>query len=564
MIPSKNPMIYGTKYIILIVSLFLCRGVALFAHYLQTEMTPTVEYLIPIACDGLPSGIDGVEAIYLINLDRRVDRLTHMNHLLSQHNLHANRVSACDGEQLSDAMISTLVGPYTKSCLLRFHPGVTGCLLSHISVLYDAYKRNYHSVWVLEDDIEVVGDLKQIPQLLQQLSVIDPDWDVFYTDPDFRKDTTKYLFPRTKRAVRPDQPSFQIELVNRKIGQVGSSVDRVFFRWGTHSMIISKRGIDKIVDYYLHTYLYSPIDVDIHVIPGIREYSAITPIVTNGLSFASDIRKRKKTNLNRQKLDKEPMSIGPFASCDSFIAITIPKSGTHLLEKLLGQLTNKKYAVTWPRLSKALWGECWVLPNWKFERLTEPSKTSYLLTHLMYKEEYVTVMIAKNCRGLFLYRDPRDQIISAYFYLKEHPMWPPQFFAKEMSDFIFEMIDQKEISDPFRPTQGISDFYAQYTLWMSVPGIYSMRFEDLVGAEGGGSTERQERVIADIASHLGVVLTGGELSSIASSLYGESLTFRAGKIGSWRDYFDEQHKKAFKKTAGQLLIDLGYEKDFDW
>lgn len=25
-----------------------------------------------------------------------------------------------------------------------------------------------------------------------------------------------------------------------------------------------------------------------------------------------------------------------------------------------------------------------------------------------------------------------------------------------------------------------------------------------------------------------------------------------------------QHKEKFKRVAGQLLIDLGYEQDFDW
>ena len=35
-------------------------------------------------------------------------------------------------------------------------------------------------------------------------------------------------------------------------------------------------------------------------------------------------------------------------------------------------------------------------------------------------------------------------------------------------------------------------------------------------------------------------------------------------IGQWKEYFTEKHKKEFKKEAGKLLIDLGYEEDFDW
>lgn len=29
-------------------------------------------------------------------------------------------------------------------------------------------------------------------------------------------------------------------------------------------------------------------------------------------------------------------------------------------------------------------------------------------------------------------------------------------------------------------------------------------------------------------------------------------------------YFSAEHKDTFKEVAGQLLIDLGYEQDFDW
>jgi len=30
------------------------------------------------------------------------------------------------------------------------------------------------------------------------------------------------------------------------------------------------------------------------------------------------------------------------------------------------------------------------------------------------------------------------------------------------------------------------------------------------------------------------------------------------------EFFCEYHKEKFKRVAGQLLIDLGYEKDYDW
>ena len=41
-------------------------------------------------------------------------------------------------------------------------------------------------------------------------------------------------------------------------------------------------------------------------------------------------------------------------------------------------------------------------------------------------------------------------------------------------------------------------------------------------------------------------------------------TFRLGQIGAWRYEFNAQQKALFKEIAGQLVVDLGYEKDLDW
>jgi len=45
---------------------------------------------------------------------------------------------------------------------------------------------------------------------------------------------------------------------------------------------------------------------------------------------------------------------------------------------------------------------------------------------------------------------------------------------------------------------------------------------------------------------------------------GKSPTFRSGKIGGWKKAFNEENKSIFKDLAGDLLIQLGYEKDLNW
>jgi hypothetical protein len=40
--------------------------------------------------------------------------------------------------------------------------------------------------------------------------------------------------------------------------------------------------------------------------------------------------------------------------------------------------------------------------------------------------------------------------------------------------------------------------------------------------------------------------------------------YRKGVAGDWRNYFTEEDRRVFKEEAGELLIRLGYEDDFDW
>jgi hypothetical protein len=44
----------------------------------------------------------------------------------------------------------------------------------------------------------------------------------------------------------------------------------------------------------------------------------------------------------------------------------------------------------------------------------------------------------------------------------------------------------------------------------------------------------------------------------------KSGTFRKGQPGSWQEYFTAKNKEIFKQIAGDLLIQMGYEKDLSW
>jgi len=96
-----------------------------------------------------------------------------------------------------------------------------------------------------------------------------------------------------------------------------------------------------------------------------------------------------------------------------------------------------------------------------------------------------------------------------------------------------------------------------------------VRFENLVGEEGGGSRKLQLEEIYKIASYIGVKLFRKEALYLADHLFGtdekqHGQTFRKGQIGSWKKQFSEPHKKRFKELYNAYLIEYGYEVSDDW
>ena len=57
---------------------------------------------------------------------------------------------------------------------------------------------------------------------------------------------------------------------------------------------------------------------------------------------------------------------------------------------------------------------------------------------------------------------------------------------------------------------------------------------------------------------------GKSLSGNLKQAGRQKTTLRAGKIGEWKECFNERHKDIFKKEAGDVLILSGYENDLDW
>lgn len=244
----------------------------------------------------------------------------------------------------------------------------------------------------------------------------------------------------------------------------------------------------------------------------------------------------------------------------------MPKSGSHLLTQVLYGLTELGPFVDpgFPPVNRSEANQ--PLPEEKiFDGLyrMQPGDIRYGYIHA--KEPYVSLLTQPEQATIFIYRDPRDMLVSHVFYAtelyEEHGMHP-----------YYEQLDSTEarlnaaiegVSDPEFYLSGVKDRYSAYLGWLDQPDVLCLRFEDLI-------LER-DIALARLLGYLevrGFDLTVPRAQAIETLKAGiipqRSGTFRKGQPGDWREHFTEGNKARFKEVSGDLLERLGYEDGNAW
>ena len=187
--------------------------------------------------------------------------------------------------------------------------------------------------------------------------------------------------------------------------------------------------------------------------------------------------------------------------------------------------------------------------------------------HMPYSASFADLLRREGIRSLLILRDPRDVVVSLMYHLRAGPRRRPGAYLAytlRNDEEGLRLCIEGATNAPGRAFPGIAQRLEAFLPWRVVPEVYTTRFEKLIGPQGGGGEEAQEIEIRNIARYLGLSLTSEQVRKVASGLFGHGLTFRRGQIGSWKDHFQEEHKAAFKRVAGQHLIELGYERDLNW
>lgn len=110
---------------------------------------------------------DYFDKVYLINLDRRPDRLENFKKEVEKYNLgEFERIPAVDGTLLDTSKYNS-----------RLKSGELGLLLTNKIIFEDAVKNNYDKILIVEDDCCFTDEIKNFDELITYLP---EDWDMFY------------------------------------------------------------------------------------------------------------------------------------------------------------------------------------------------------------------------------------------------------------------------------------------------------------------------------------------------------------------------------------------------
>jgi hypothetical protein len=179
--------------------------------------------------------------------------------------------------------------------------------------------------------------------------------------------------------------------------------------------------------------------------------------------------------------------------------------------------------------------------------------------------ENVTFLCRPDRVNYFIYRDPRDMLVSQVFFATDmHEEHGVHEFYKSLPDFGERLkVAITGIDRDGLYMVSVKQRYEGVFQWLEQSHVMCVRFEDLID----NRAVTLNSMLDEVEKTGYKIPTPREkaLSILVEAIQPrKSHTFRSGKTGGWKQYFTDEHKELFKDVAGDLLVRLGYEKSNEW
>jgi hypothetical protein len=245
----------------------------------------------------------------------------------------------------------------------------------------------------------------------------------------------------------------------------------------------------------------------------------------------------------------------------------MPKSGSHLIIQVLqglpklGPFVNPGFPPANRSEDNSKQPDEVVIANLK---RMQPGDIGY--GYVNARQPFISLLTQAGRATVFIYRDPRDMIVSHVFYATQmhagHGMH--QYYTESLNTMEARIEAAIQgVEEPGSELSPIRSKYENYLGWLEQPEVLCLRFEDLI-------LKREETLgrLLDYLESRGARLHVSRSQAIQTLNEAiapqKSGTFRKGQPGNWREHFSEVNKAFFKEATGDLLVRLGYESTSDW
>jgi GR25 family glycosyltransferase involved in LPS biosynthesis len=221
--------------------------------------------------------MNNIPPIYIINLEKSVDRMNNIANIMKKYNLKFNRFNAVYGKTLSNNEIENVIHPICFNMLCS--NGMIGCALSHVKLwrqlLNDNTTDNY---LILEDDI---GDIN-INKLIKLLNFIDKE-KIEYNMINLNTITSGGKIIKNKIKIEE----------NLYLGQG-------LLLLGLSSYIINKKGAQILINNIDKHKVKTHIDLQINIIKYLYDTNFIYYVVEPNIVKLHDIDSNQSTLVNKK------------------------------------------------------------------------------------------------------------------------------------------------------------------------------------------------------------------------------------------------------------------------
>ncbi len=249
---------------------------------------------------------------------------------------------------------------------------------------------------------------------------------------------------------------------------------------------------------------------------------------------------------------------------DLFAIHVIPKCGTHFIQHTLYLMTNQEtsnFNLTVNKLSEVC------------------SENKLLRTFQPYDKNLARLLVDADHKLISVIRDPRDALISHVFYMRTFSTRQTEDKTKRDFFTVGKNFDDlsldEQITSLIKGENGCMsyiDFYKERIGWALNPRHLSIKYEEMLSREGGGTNKLQRMTVKKIAAFINLSLSNEQLENVLHNMYknfGEKeledgRVFERATTGNWRTFLTEEHKKEIKKRIGKEMIQLGYAEDTKW